>query len=123
MRTILTLTLSVFLFIQASAQYNEARFEPADSTSFDQEMLTVRTRTISAIAFAATGCALITIGNQIQRGKIDTQLHPDNAFFPGYALVGVAAITAVNAWIHLKRAEFIADEYGIGIRIPLKFTP
>ncbi|MBT3747676.1 MAG: hypothetical protein HOG34_01735, partial [Bacteroidetes bacterium] len=58
---------------------------------------------------------LVYVGREITRGKIDTAVHPDNFFFPGYSFIGIGVAAFVSSWFQWQKVNLLIDERRIGM--------
>ena len=90
-----------------------------DFIPITQEQFKVKQRLITGSVCLLGGATLICYGRQITRGKIETTIHPDNLFFPGYSFIGIGVVALISSYLQWQKIQLLIDEKGIGLVLRL----
>ena len=116
-RTITLIGIAISLSVTSFSQVI-SDFWP-DTISIPAEQFKVKQRLVTGSVCLLGGAALVYVGKSIQRGGIETSIHPDNLFFPGYSFIGIGLAAYLSAWLKWEEVKLMVDKRGIGFVIKL----
>jgi hypothetical protein len=111
-RTIILIGIAISLSITSFSQVIRGSWP--DTISIPQEQFNVKQRLVTGSVCLVGGGMLVYVGREITRGKIETTVHPDNFFFPGYSFIGIGVAAFVSAYLKWEEMKLMVDERGIG---------
>ena len=114
-RTITLIGIAISLSVTSFSQV--IRDSWPDTISIPAEQFKVKQRLVTGSVCLLGGAMLVYIGREITKGKIETTVHPDNFFFPGYSFIGIGLAAYLSAWLKWEEVKLMIDERGIGFAI------
>jgi hypothetical protein len=116
-RTIILIGIAISLSIASFSQV--IRDSWPDTISIPAEQFKVKQRLVTGSVCLLGGAMLVYIGREITKGKIETTVHPDNFFFPGYSFIGIGVAAFVSAYLKWEEVKLMVDERAIGFTLRL----
>jgi hypothetical protein len=116
-RTIILIGIAISLSINSFPQVISDSWP--DTISIPAEQFKVKQRLVTGSVCLLGGVSLVYVGKEITRGEIETTVHPDSFFFPGYSFIGIGAAAFVSAYMKWEEVKLMVDKRGIGFVIKL----
>ena len=111
-RTIILIGIAISLSITSFSQVISDSWP--DTISIPAEQFKVKQRLVTGSVCLLGGATLLYVGREITRGKIETTVHPDNFFFPGYSFIGIGVAAFVSAYLKWEEVEMLVRKDQIG---------
>jgi len=116
-RIIILIGISISLSLSSFSQVIIQNWP--DTISIPQEQFKVKQRLAAGSVCLFTGAALVYVGREITRGKIETTIHPDNFFFSGYSFIGMGVTALISAYLKSEQVRLILRDKEVGLVLRL----